>query len=107
MKKYIYSIPLLISILAGSGCKKYLDVNKDPNNPPDVSENLLLFPIETVISTAITGGALTTGNFTTIAMTDAEWMQTMALNQPPPQTDVYKIRPADVDQVFLTAYSSG
>ncbi|MDO6431836.1 SusD/RagB family nutrient-binding outer membrane lipoprotein [Flavitalea sp. BT771] len=108
MKKYIYSIPLLLFILAGSaGCKKYLDVNHDPNNPANVQESLILFPVEMALSTAIAGGSLTSGNFTTIAVTDAYWTQQLALNQPPPQVDVYQIRPADVDQVFLTAYSTG
>src|ERR1041385_2231150 len=107
MKKYIYSIPLLMAILAGSGCKKYLDVNHDPNNPANVQESLILFPVEMALSTDIAAGSLTNGNFTTIAVTDAYWVQHLAINQNPPQTDVYQLLPADVDQVFLSAYSTG
>jgi hypothetical protein len=107
MKKYLYSIPLLIATLAGGSCKKFLDVNKDPNNPASVSESLLLFPIEMALTTNIAAGDLTNGNFTTIAVTDAYWTQQLSINQSPPQTDVYQIRPADVDQVFLSAYSTG
>ena len=106
MKKYIYSLSLLAIVLAGGSCKKYLDVNTDPNNPADVQESLILFPVEVAISTVITGGSFTTGNFTTIAVTDAYWTQQIALNQPPPQTDVYKLQAADLDQVFLTSYST-
>jgi len=106
MKKYIYSLSLLAIVLAGGSCKKYLDVNADPNNPADVQESLILFPVEVAISTVITGGSFTTGNFTTIAVTDAYWTQQIALNQPPPQTDVYKLQAADLDQVFLTSYST-
>lgn len=106
MKKYIYSTLLLSAVFAGSGCKKFMDVNHDPNNPLDSKENLLLFPIETAISTAIAGGALTNGNFTTITVTDDYWMQQLALNQSAPQVDEYKLRPADVDQIFLTSYST-
>jgi hypothetical protein len=107
MKKYIYSIPLLLAILAGGSCKKYLDVNKDPNDPTDVQESLILFPVEMALTTDIAAGSLTSGNFTTIAVTDAEWTQQLSINQNPPQTDVYQLRPADVDQVFLVAYSTG
>ncbi|HEY4208712.1 MAG TPA: SusD/RagB family nutrient-binding outer membrane lipoprotein, partial [Puia sp.] len=107
MKKYIYSLSVLAIVLSGSGCKKYLDVNTDPDNPAAVQESLILFPVQMALSTAIAGGSLTSGNFTTIAVTDAYWTQQMALNQAPPQTDVYKLRSADVDQVFLTAYSIG
>jgi hypothetical protein len=106
MKKYIYCLLLLPAVLAGSSCKKYLDVNHDPNNPLTSQENLLLFPIETAISTAVAGGALTLGNFTTITVTDDYWMQQLALNQTAPQVDEYKLRPADVDQIFLTSYST-
>lgn len=98
----------MIAILAGGGsCKKYLDVNHDPNNPTNVQESLILFPAEMGLTTAIAAGSLTSGNFTTIAVTDAYWTQQLAINQSPPQTDVYQLRPADVDQVFLTAYSTG
>jgi len=106
MKKFIYSILLLPVVFAGGGCKKFLDVNKDPNNPLESKENLLLFPIETAISTAVAGGALTLGNYTTITVTDDYWMQQLALNQTAPQVDEYKLRPADVDQIFLTSYST-
>jgi hypothetical protein len=92
--------------LAGSGCKKYLDVNKDPNNPSDVQESLLLVPIETATSTTVAGGSWTTGNYPTLGATDAYLVQQIALNQQPPQLDEYLMRPADYDQMFLTLYTT-
>lgn len=46
MKKFIYSAALLI-LISVSGCKKWLDVNVNPNNPQEVSPNLYLGPILT------------------------------------------------------------
>lgn len=107
MKKNIYILPLsLIALLGTTGCKKYLDVNKDPNNPVDVQESLLLVPIEMAVSTDLAGGGLTIGNYTTIAQTTAYWTQQTALNQLPPQTDQYRVRPDDMDQQFLVIYST-
>ncbi len=106
MKKYIYIVPLLILILAGTGCKKFLDVNHDPNNPPDVQESLLLFPIEAALTTTVTAGNMTIGNYSAIAIIDCYWTQQLAFNQPAPQVDQYKLQPADLDQQWLEIYSS-
>jgi hypothetical protein len=106
MKKNIYIIPALLLVLLGSSCKKYLDVNKDPNNPADVHEPMLLFPIETSISTVLAGGSLTIGNYATVGITTAYWTQQLAINQTAPQIDGYRLRPADVDQIFLSVYSN-
>jgi hypothetical protein len=46
MIKNIYKITFLITVLVmGSGCKKFLDINKSPANPQVVSAELLLAPI--------------------------------------------------------------
>ena len=107
MKKIISTIlPLSLVILLGTGCKKYLDVNKDPNNPPDVQENLILVPVETTISTSLAAGALTIGNYGSAAVITNYWTQQIALNQLFPQYDTYRVRPDDVDQQFLVIYST-
>jgi hypothetical protein len=106
MLKNKFILSLLSVVILGSGCKKYLDVNADPNNPPDVQESLLLVPIETATATTVVGGSWTTGNYPTVAMTDAYLVQQMALNQLPPQIDEYQMRAADYDQMFLTLYST-
>ncbi len=105
MKKIIYILSVLLLLLAAGGCKKFLNVNKDPNNPADVQEALLLVPIETAISTDVAGGSLTNGNYTTTAEVTEWWVQQLALNQLAPQNDTYKVKPSDMDQQFLVLYS--
>jgi hypothetical protein len=103
--KHTYILSVLLFLMAGGGCKKFLDVNKDPNNPPDVQESLLLVPIETAIATDLAGGSLTNGNYVTITEVTESWVQQIALNQLAPQFDTYKVRPDDMDQQFLAIYS--
>jgi hypothetical protein len=54
MKKI--SIILLLGAVSFTSCKKFLDVNKDPNNPVDVQEALILAPVELNISDNIYAG---------------------------------------------------
>jgi hypothetical protein len=82
---------LFIFIASASGCKKFLDVNKDPNNPVTVPEKGILPAIEVVVGTSIAGG---NGGIATIT---AYWTQQMALNQEQPQIDGYKINPDGSD----------
>ena len=42
MKSIIRSLVILVAITSFIGCKKYLDVNKSPNSPEDVTEQFLL-----------------------------------------------------------------
>jgi hypothetical protein len=106
MKKIILYCILLLTIFFNSGCKKFLDVNNDPNDPADVSEPLLLAPIETTMATTLTAGSWTVGNYGTLTVIEDYWTQQLALNQIQPQFDTYKVRPDDIDQMFLTIYSS-
>jgi len=55
MKKKLLFIIVTLGI-AATGCQKFLDVNKDPNNPLNVQEALLLPPIEQNVSDNIQGG---------------------------------------------------
>ncbi|MBS1662969.1 MAG: SusD/RagB family nutrient-binding outer membrane lipoprotein [Bacteroidetes bacterium] len=107
MKKIINNIlPLSLVLLLGTGCKKYLDVNKDPNNPADVQEALILAPAVTGVSTNLAGGALTIGNYGSAAVITNYWTQQLAINQLFPQYDTYRVRPDDLDQQFLVIYSN-
>ncbi len=47
MKRIIYSIALILILSGASGCKKWLDVNKNPNAPEVVAPNLYLGPLIT------------------------------------------------------------
>ena len=107
MKKIVKNIiPFSLVLVLATGCKKYLDVNKDPNNPSDVQEALLLVPVETAVSTTLAGGSLTIGNYTAAAVVTSYWTQQLALNQLFPQHDTYRVRPDDLDQQFLVIYST-
>lgn len=55
MKKRFSFIIILFAVAAG-GCKKYLDVNTDPNNPVDVQPALILSPVELNISDQVYAG---------------------------------------------------
>jgi len=90
MKKHIKSIiTIFCTILIGTGCKKFLDVNKDPNHVLTVSEALQLGPIEkTMAGNTVVGESGTTA---------AYWVQQVSINQPPPTAETYEIFPADVN----------
>lgn len=97
MKKIsLYTIGLVL--LASTGCKKYIDVNKDPNDPTDVQEAAILAPVEVALSTEIYGGnsAFIVQNF----------MQTAAINQPPPQIGTYLEINSDLDGDWEAYYST-
>src|SRR5882757_11007523 len=99
MQRYfIFSLIFLITITGA--CKKFLNVNDDPNNPENVQESLLLLPLETTTSTVVAGGSLTSSNNPTVGQTNAFWMQQIALVQIPPAIDEYLIQPSNVDEIW-------
>lgn len=75
--------PIFLMIILASGCKKFIDVNQDPNNPEDVQESLILAPVEVAIAQLQNGG---TGVFV-IQM----FLQNTAMAQDAPNTDTYKL----------------
>ncbi|WP_212002364.1 SusD/RagB family nutrient-binding outer membrane lipoprotein [Chitinophaga sp. HK235] len=92
MRRLHIATIFLSTVLLGSGCKKYLDVNDDPNNPMQVSEKLILPPVEVTTSTQVVGGFNGTNA--------AYWMQQLSLNQPSPGEETYRIFPVDVDNTW-------
>ena len=96
MKKYIKITLTVFSIaLVATGCKKYLDVNKNPNNPTSVPESLLLGPIEkTMAGNTIDGEVGAAATY---------WTQQVSINQPTPTLETYEIFPADVDNTWSFA----
>lgn len=81
MKRSI--ILITISAFMLGGCKKFLDVNKDPNNPVDVQEALILAPSEVNISDNILGG--------NAAINVQYFMQAIAPNQENPGNWSYQL----------------
>jgi hypothetical protein len=93
MKKNIVITAIMFCVVTmGIGCKKFLNVNHNPNNPTSVSESLQLGPIEKTTSGDIVGGFAGT--------TTAYWMQQLSINQPSPDAENYEIFPADVDNTW-------
>src|SRR5215203_75128 len=88
MKKSLYILSFL-AILVTVGCKKFIDVNQDPNNPTDVQESLLLAPLEVNISHIVSAG--------TAPIYTNHWMQSIALNQPVPNTGTYLMVNVEAD----------
>ncbi|WP_160711164.1 SusD/RagB family nutrient-binding outer membrane lipoprotein [Chitinophaga solisilvae] len=92
MKKIQAMILFLGCTVMGSSCKKFLDINTDPNNPLSVKEAQILPQVIVTTSTTVTGG--TTANII------AYWMQQLSLNQPYPSLESYTITPVDVDNTW-------
>jgi hypothetical protein len=92
MKNKLIVVLVAGSALVGTGCKKYLDVNTDPNNPLQVKEAQILSPVEVTTSTNIVGGLYGT--------VTAYWMQQLSLNQASPSIESYTITPVDANNTW-------
>lgn len=79
-------------VFINTGCKKFLDINDDPNNPLSVKEVQLLPGIEAATSSLVVGGTST--NIT------AYWMQQLSLNQQAPNLESYLINGTDVNNTW-------
>ena len=90
MKRSI--IYILAILVVNSGCKKFIDVNQDPNRPTDVQEALILGPVELSISHSIMSGS---GGFA--PQLSQHYMQTIALNQPVPNEGTYLLNNGNLD----------
>lgn len=96
MKKiFLY---IITGTIALSGCKKFIDVNKDPNTPTDVKESLILSPVELNISHIVSAGF-------DYAIVN-HWMQNVCLNQPVPNTGTYLLYHSDIDGDWANLYTT-
>ena len=102
--KLLYGLVIAAVMFTTAGCKKYLDVNKDPNNPTEVPENLLLPPLITDIGVTIAGGSFSVQNTSGVALINAYWMQQLSLNQPLPQYESYKFTTGDAEYTWGELY---
>lgn len=85
-------------LLSISGCKKYIDVNKDPNNPTTVGEAQMLAPLEVDISSSLFAG--------NVASIVQEYMQVAALNQVAPNAGTYLMYNSDMDGDWTNLYTT-
>ena len=98
MKKSILYITAL-SLLAATGCKKFVDVNQDPNNPLAVQEKILLAPIEYNIAHGIAcGGEADAATYTN------HFMQIVCYNQVALNYGTYYFVNTNMNQTWNTAY---
>ena len=98
MKKIIF-YTIIASLFFTAGCKKFIDVNQDPNSLLDVQEGLILSPVELNISSNIAAG-----NASIIVN---HWMQNIALNQPVPNSGTYLQNTVDYDVDWANIYVTG
>src|SRR5215216_655078 len=97
-KIFLYII--IIAALTNTGCKKFIDVNTDPNNPLDVTEKLLLAPLEYQVAYNVASGNGTSG-----ATNIQQIMQVIALNQPVPNFGTYQFVPSNFDGTWSSIYT--
>ncbi len=83
-----YSLALGALLSLGS-CKKFLNINTDPNHPLSVPESLILPPVEITLGTQVVGGYN--------GATNGYWMQQISINQTAPTVETYRILPLDVN----------
>ncbi len=95
MKNISFSFLFLI-FLFSSGCKKFIDVNQNPNNPSNVAEPILLSPIEAAIAENVAQG--------NASLLVNEWMQNLCLNQPVPNIETYQIYNQNFDGYWSDFY---
>lgn len=98
MRKFLIYTGSILLILGASGCKKYLNVNSDPNDPLTVPESLILSPAEAYVSNNIAGGIS--------SYIINEWMQNAAVNQPVPNYDSYQVTNTDFNTPWNDFYST-
>ncbi|MBS1946585.1 MAG: SusD/RagB family nutrient-binding outer membrane lipoprotein [Bacteroidetes bacterium] len=97
MKKII-SIIACAGLLLNSACKKFIDVNHDPNNPTDVQEALILAPAELAISHSLYGGYA--------AVLSLHYTQAVALNQTLPNDGTYFLVNSQMDGDWGNLYTT-
>jgi hypothetical protein len=94
MKKIF--LPVALMVVCTMSCKKFIDVNKDPNSPIEVSEALLLSPIEMNIANSLSAN---------LAFAYANhYVQNVALNQPIPNHGTYLLQNTETDDVWTNSY---
>jgi hypothetical protein len=94
--KRSFIIIIALAATAFAGCKKYLDINENPNVPSNVSESLMLAPLEAGVSQYIAAG-----NASSLVN---QWMQNCVPNQPLPNTVNYMVTSSTFDDFWGSYY---
>ncbi|WP_046368698.1 SusD/RagB family nutrient-binding outer membrane lipoprotein [Flavihumibacter petaseus] len=96
MKKQLIIIGA--GLILASGCKKFIDVNNDPNRPITVNESQILPAVETAISHSLFAGY--------DAILAQHYVQSVALNQPVPNSGTYMMVNSESDGDWTNAYTT-
>lgn len=91
---------LFIAAIGFSGCKKYLDINQNPNNPDNADPNLLLPTVEAAMGQIIGNSFQVNGG-----IWSQYWTQS-PLSSQYRTVDQYSIPNTGFDRSWLTIYRS-
>ncbi|MGN8071968.1 SusD/RagB family nutrient-binding outer membrane lipoprotein [Mucilaginibacter sp. 22184] len=97
-KKWLYLF--LIGAVGFTGCKKFLDVNQNPNNPSSADPTLLLPTVEAALGQAIGNSLQITGSFY------AQYWTQSTFSSQYKTTDRYALRNSDFDTPWRILYQS-
>ncbi|KYP16386.1 SusD/RagB family nutrient-binding outer membrane lipoprotein [Flavihumibacter sp. CACIAM 22H1] len=95
MKKILFILCSGLLVLA-AGCKKFIDVNNDPNRPIDVQEAAILPPVELAVSHLLNAGFA--------AILAQHYTQAVCLNQPVPNEGTYLLVNGQMDGDWNSTY---
>src|SRR5690242_16458078 len=96
--KNIFILAIIAVLFTITACKKFIDVNDNPNVPTDVNEALILSPVELDIAHAVSSGF----DFAVVN----HWLQNVSLNQPIPNTGTYLLYNVNVDADWANLYTT-
>ncbi len=99
--KIVAAVTFLAAIVAGSGCKKTLDINHDPNNPSlETGTPKIVFPVAVMSVAGVEGGDLALlggilGEYVTQAAASSQYKT----------IDQYDLKTTDLNGQYRTLYS--
>ncbi|ANE52019.1 SusD/RagB family nutrient-binding outer membrane lipoprotein [Flavisolibacter tropicus] len=100
LKKGVLAAAVL-AMLVGSGCKKQLDINTDPNNPPvEQGTPRLVFPAAVLSTTGRVGGDMAILG----GLWSQYWTQSATANQYK-NIDMYNLKSADFNGAYTELFS--
>lgn len=99
MKK-LYIIISVLTLQAIVGCKKFIDINYNPNQATSVQEKLLIGPIEYNILNSLAAGPENINNATLVN----HYMQLIVYNQTVPNFGTYNVTAANSNSSWSSAY---
>ena len=102
-KKHLLKAFALLLLVSCFGCKKTLDINKDPNNPSlDVGTPKLVFPAATMSVAGAEGGDLAI-----LGAIYGEYITQSAASNQYKYIDAYNIKSVDLNRPYSLLYAGG